>query len=129
MVRRKKLLWIGLIFLIVTIAVGAYAYFNYVRPSGRWALFEELHTDPTVFEKYALLPGQRCGNAAFAFPTRGVPLGLWDQAYRFFHRHAGIDIFSVADPGVTPVYAAYPGYLSRLLDWKASVIIRIPIDP
>jgi murein DD-endopeptidase MepM/ murein hydrolase activator NlpD len=129
MVRRKKLLWIGLIFLIVTIAVGAYAYFNYVRPSGRWALFEELHTDPTVFEKYALLPGQRCGIAAFAFPTRGVPLGLWDQAYRFFHRHAGIDIFSGADPGVTPVYAAYPGYLSRLPDWKASVIIRIPNDP
>jgi murein DD-endopeptidase MepM/ murein hydrolase activator NlpD len=88
-----------------------------------------LHTNPEVFEQYALLPGQRCDDAPFAFPTRGVPLGLWDQSYRFWHRHAGVDIFSGTDPGVTPVYAVYPGYLSRLPDWKATVIIRIPSDP
>jgi hypothetical protein len=129
MIRRTNLLLIGLAVFIIVITVGVYAYFNYIRPSGRWALFEELRTDPTVFEQYAMLPGQRCGNAPFAFPTRGVPLGLWDQSYRLFHRHAGIDIFSGSDPGVTPVYAAYPGYLSRLPDWKASVIIRIPNDP
>lgn len=31
--------------------------------------------------------------------------------------------------GEEPVYAAYDGYLTRLEDWKASVIIRIPSDP
>lgn len=125
------MLWTGLIILLVAvaIAIGAYGYFNYVRPSGRWARYAELHTDPVVFAQFAFLPGQRCGKAPFAFPTRGVPLGLWDQSYRPFHRHAGIDIFSGAEPGVTPVYAAYPGYLTRLPNWKASVIIRIPSDP
>ncbi|HSO28069.1 MAG TPA: hypothetical protein VLS48_08365, partial [Anaerolineales bacterium] len=30
---------------------------------------------------------------------------------------------------VTPVFAAYPGYLTRLPDWKASLILRTPQDP
>jgi len=115
--------------ILVAIAVALYGYFNYVRTSGRWARFTELRTNPEVFEQYALQAGERCGDAPFAFPTRGVPLGLWDQSYRFGHRHAGIDIFSGTEPGVTPVYAVYPGYLSRLPDWKATLIIRIPSDP
>jgi hypothetical protein len=31
--------------------------------------------------------------------------------------------------GLTPVIAAYPGYLTRLPDWKSSVIVRVPEDP
>jgi len=31
--------------------------------------------------------------------------------------------------GLTPVYAAYDGYLTRLSDWKSSVIQRVPSDP
>ena len=30
---------------------------------------------------------------------------------------------------MTPVYAAYPGYVTRQADWKSTVIIRIPSDP
>ncbi len=30
---------------------------------------------------------------------------------------------------MTPVVAAYSGYLSRLPDWKSSLIIRLPEDP
>lgn len=30
---------------------------------------------------------------------------------------------------MTPVIAAYPGYLTRQPDWKSSVIVRIPSDP
>ena len=30
---------------------------------------------------------------------------------------------------MTPVVAAHPGYLSRLPDWKSSLIIRLPQDP
>lgn len=123
------MLWIVSLILLAAAAISIYAYFNYIRPSGRWARFTELRTNPAVFEQYALQAGQRCGDAPFAFPTRGVPLGLWDQSYRFGHRHAGIDIFSGTEPGVTPVYSVYPGYLSRLPDWKATVIVRIPSDP
>lgn len=123
------MIWVGLVVLLAVIAIALYGYFNFIRPSGRWARFTELRTNPAVFDRYALQAGQRCDGAPFAFPTRGVPLGLWGQSYRFGHRHAGIDIFSGTEPGVTPVYAVYPGYLSRLPDWKASVIIRIPSDP
>ena len=31
--------------------------------------------------------------------------------------------------GITPIYAAYDGYLTRQPDWKSTVIIRIPQDP
>lgn len=121
--------WVGLIFIAVPVAIALYGYFYYARPFGRWARYAELRTNPEVFAQYALQAGQRCGDAPFQFPTRGVVLGLWDQAYRFGHRHAGIDIFSGTEPGMTPVYAAYSGHLSRLPDWKATVIIRIPSDP
>jgi murein DD-endopeptidase MepM/ murein hydrolase activator NlpD len=127
--RRQMLIAIIALVVVAAILVAIYGYVEYVRPSGRWARFAELRADPEIFARYALLPGQRCGEAPFAFPTRGVVLGLWDQAYRFGHHHAGIDIFSGTEPGVTPVYAAYPGYLSRLPDWIATVIIRIPSDP
>src|SRR3989304_5359324 len=125
---RKHLLFAAVLVISVA-AVAAYGYFEYIRPSGRWALYAELRTNPETFARYALQPGQRCEGAPFAFPTQGVILGLWDQAYRFGHRHAGLDIFSGAEPGVTAVYAAYPGYLTRLEDWGATVIIPIPSAP
>ena len=45
------------------------------------------------------------------------------------HRHAGLDIFAGTEVGVTPVVAAYAGYLTRKSDCKSSVIIRVPDDP
>jgi len=129
MTRNKDLLPAILVALVVAVLVAVYGYFEYVRPSGRWARFAELRTNLATFARYSLLPGLRCAGAPFAFPTRGVILGLWDQSYRFGHHHSGLDIFSGTEPGVTAVYAAHPGYLSRLPDWKATVIIRIPSDP
>ena len=129
MTRNKDLLPAILVALVVAVLVAVYGYFEYVRPSGRWARFAELRTNLATFARYSLLPGLRCAGAPFAFPTRGVILGLWDQSYRFGHHHSGLDIFSGTESGVTAVYAAHPGYLSRLPDWKATVIIRIPSDP
>lgn len=65
----------------------------------------------------------------FLFPTEGYIGYLWDDSFRPGHRHQGIDIFTKVSSGETPVYAAYNGYLSRLPDWKSSLIIRIPQDP
>ncbi len=73
--------------------------------------------------------GERCGDAPFVIPTDGFIGYLWDDSFRIGHHHQGIDIFS-GNPGhVTPVVAAYPGYLTRMSDWKSSLIIRIPDDP
>ena len=43
--------------------------------------------------------------------------------------HQGIDIFSQGDPGQTPVYAAYDGYITRQEDWRSTLIQRVPVDP
>jgi murein DD-endopeptidase MepM/ murein hydrolase activator NlpD len=72
----------------------------------------------------------RCYDSTpFLFPTEGFVGFLWDDSFRPGHRHQGIDIFSKGSSGETPVYSAYSGYLSRLPDWKSSLIIRIPQDP
>lgn len=54
---------------------------------------------------------------------------LWGDSFRLGHRHQGIDIFAGTQAGVTPVIAAYPGYLTRLSEWKSSLIVRVPNDP
>ncbi len=77
-----------------------------------------------------IMPGlARCGEAPFLLPTKGMIGFLWNDSFRPGHRHTGIDIFSGAEVGETPIYAAYDGFLSRLPGWKSSVIIRIPSDP
>ncbi len=72
----------------------------------------------------------RCGNnTPFLFPTEGFIGYLWDDSFRPGHRHQGIDIFSKEGSGETPIYSSYAGYLTRLPDWKSTLIIRIPDDP
>jgi hypothetical protein len=73
--------------------------------------------------------GEKCGGAPFLLPTDGYIGFLWGDSFRLGHKHQGIDIFGGNEPGVTPVVAAYPGYLTRLPEWKSSLIIRIPQDP
>jgi hypothetical protein len=85
--------------------------------------------NPASHPEWVIQAGGRCGSAPFIFPTQGFPGFLWDDSFRIGHRHQGIDIFSGTDAGVTPVISAHPGYLSRLPDWKSTVIIRIPDDP
>jgi peptidoglycan LD-endopeptidase LytH len=46
-----------------------------------------------------------------------------------FHRHQGIDIFGGDAPGITAVYSASDGLLTRLPGWKSAVIVRIQNDP
>jgi len=73
--------------------------------------------------------GVRCEDAPFIFPIEGYIGFLWDDSFRPGHRHQGIDIFGGAESGIIPVKVAYDGYLTRLPDWKSTVIIRIPSDP
>lgn len=70
-----------------------------------------------------------CDNAPFTFPTDGYIGFLWGDSFRPGHSHQGLDIFSGGEPGLTPVYAAHSGYLTRMPDWKSSIIIRIPDNP
>ena len=81
-------------------------------------------------KKSMIIPaGTHCENAPFAMPSTGMIGFIWGDSFRIGHHHSGIDIFSGTEAGVTPVYVAYDGYLTRMEDWKSSLIIRIPSDP
>ena len=79
--------------------------------------------------EWAVRAGEKCGEAPFIFPTNGMIGFIWGDSFRPGHHHQGLDIFGGENVGVTPVVAAYSGYLTRLPDWKSALIIRIPEDP
>lgn len=115
---------------IVVIAVAAvYLVWRYQPTSMRAALAFAWIKDPASHPGLVTAAGSRCGNAPFIFPTTGVPGFIWDDPMQLGHRHQGIDIFAGTDVNVTPVIAVYYGFLTRLPDWKSSLIIRVPNDP
>lgn len=85
--------------------------------------------NPDAHAEWAVQAGERCPEAPFLIPTNGFIGFLWDDSFRIGHRHQGLDIFGGGEVGEIPVVAAYSGYLSRLPDWKASLIVRVPDDP
>lgn len=85
--------------------------------------------NPEIHQDLILPALSRFRGAPFLLPSTGFIGFLWGDSFKQGRRHQGIDIFSGTDVGVTPVYAAYDGYLTRLSGWKSSVIIRIPSDP
>ena len=131
------MLALGLVVLVIGLVLAApYAlrFFsrtqsNSTAPIGRW--FDDPSSRPeliTIRDKTA------CPGAPFILPSDGfIGLLYRDPAapYDALNRHTGVDIFGDGQPGTIPVYAAYEGYLSRLPDWFATVIIRHddPLQP
>ncbi|MAT98159.1 MAG: hypothetical protein CL608_13525 [Anaerolineaceae bacterium] len=75
---------------------------------------------------------EACPGAPFILPSDGFIGLLYADPrgpYSSNNPHQGIDIFSNTDPGITPVYAAFDGYLTREESWRSSLIMRIPDDP
>ena len=85
--------------------------------------------NPAQHPEYEVEALTRCGDAPFLLPSKGFIGYLWGDSFKPFHRHQGIDIFGGTEPGKTPVYAPYDGFLSREEGWRSSLIIRIPQDP
>jgi hypothetical protein len=110
-------------------AAGLYLYYTYGKSAGRTAQVVSWFRDPSSRPELMMTAGTGCGDAPFIFPTSGLVGFIWDDSFRPGHRHSGLDIFAGTDVGVTPVAAAYPGYLTREADWKSTVIIRVPEDP
>lgn len=113
----------------VTIGLGFYLYQIFRTTSARRQVVRAFLSDPLLDSKYVIQAGSKCGKAPFQFPTTGVVGFLWDDSFQFGHRHQGIDIFAGTDVDVTAVVAAYPGFLTRLPEWRSAVIVRVPSDP
>lgn len=114
---------------VAAAVAGIYLYFNYGRGSARAAQVIDWFRDPASRPELMMTAGAQCGDAPFIFPTDGLIGFIWDDSFRPGHRHSGLDIFSGTAAGVTPIVAAYPGYLTRQEDWISTVIIRVPRDP
>lgn len=116
--------------LVAVVVAGVYLYKNFFRRTSiRTDQVYKWFQNPDTHPEWMISPGSVCGDAPFIFPTKGMIGFIWDDSFRPGHRHQGIDIFAGTDVGITPVIAAYPGYLTRKGDWKSSVIIRVPDDP
>ena len=120
-----------LLILLVVLALG-FGLVVYRIQDGKGVRSERVLSwlrNPAEHPEWAIHSGQRCGAAPFIMPTDGYIGYLWNDSFRIGHHHQGLDIFGGASNNVTPVVAAYPGYLTRQADWKSSLIIRIPDDP
>ena len=132
----KSCLRMALLTLAVFIILLAGGYLAY-RQFGGAAAFSSVRTSrviawiraPQAHQDWAIQAGTNCPSAPFRLPTGGLVGYTWDDPFQPGRRHQGIDIFGGDLPGKTPVIAAYDGYLTRLSDWKSTVILRIPSDP
>jgi hypothetical protein len=116
--------------LVVCAIAGAYFFYSrYSANLPRSGRVVAWIRNPAAHSEWAIYAGERCGTAPFLLPTDGFVGFLWDDSFQIGHHHQGIDIFGGTEVGLTPVVAAYPGYLSRLPEWKSSLIIRVPEDP
>lgn len=71
----------------------------------------------------------QCPDAPFVIPSGGWVGVLYGDSIFGTTNHTGLDIFGLEGNGVTPVYAAFDGYATRLPEWTSAVIIRHPDDP
>ena len=125
----QKRIILPFILVVACLAAAGTAYYLYRPNTARMLAFRAWMKDPASHSAWKLSANTQCGSAPFRFPTDGFVGFLWGDSFRIGHRHQGIDIFAGTDIGVTRVLAAYPGYLTRLPDWKSSVIVRVPDDP
>lgn len=114
---------------LTAVIAAVVAYYSYRPNATRVNKFYEWMRDPGSHPDWKLVAGSQCGTAPFLFPTDGFAGFLWGDPFGFRKTHQGIDIFAGTEAGMTPVVAAYPGYLTRQADWKSAVIVRVPSDP
>jgi len=126
----KKIIWVtsGIIILLAIVA-GFYYFVLHADTSSRSTNVIEWIKHPKDHPEWSTTAKEQCPGAVFLMPTSGFIGYLWDDSFRPGHRHSGLDIFGDSQPGITPVFAVMDGYLTREIDWKSSIIIRIPEDP
>ncbi|MCC7449258.1 MAG: M23 family metallopeptidase [Anaerolineae bacterium] len=130
--RRRRILLLLIPVLLAVLAYLGWRIYPYLAPSPTRPQLMNWLRDPS--SRAALITNltQPCPGAPFRLPSVGFVGFLYDDStgpYNVLNPHPGIDIFGNGDVGTVPIYAAYDGYLTRLSDWKSSVIIRIPSDP
>lgn len=107
-------------------------YFRFVTDPRSRSFVQWATGSTSARQELVTVQRETCPGAPFILPADGFIGLLYEDPrgpYSSRNPHQGIDIFSDAEPGITPVYAAYDGYLTREQEWKSSVILRVPEDP
>ncbi|HMQ51264.1 MAG TPA: M23 family metallopeptidase [Anaerolineae bacterium] len=97
-----------------------------LREAGQYIQFKQT---PDTVELPVATDLEQCIGAPFALPTSGWIGIVYGDSILGVQNHSGLDVFGLQGNGVTPVYAAYDGYLTRYPEWTSAVIIRHPNDP
>ncbi len=128
-----KLIAIGLIAVaIVYLVYRAAVYLRYLNDPRSQSFLQWAGGDSAARDELITVQRDTCPDAPFILPADGfVGLLYADPRGPYSSRspHQGIDIFSNTDPGITPVYAAYDGYVTREESWRSTLIMRVPEDP
>ena len=117
---------------IVTIIIIALLLFglSYLRLRDRGIIqYVQYKQNPDSVELPVAAGLEQCAPAPFIIPTDGWIGIVYGDSIFGTRNHSGLDIFGLESNGVTPVYAAYDGYVTRLPEWASAVIIRHPDDP
>ena len=126
---KRLLLGVLSLGVIAALVAGVTALRGGFDSSKRSLLVRRWILNPAAHAEWAVKANSRCADAPFQIPSDGFIGYLWGDTFQSSHPHQGIDLFSGTQAGVTPVYAVYDGYLTRMNDWKSTVVIRIPSDP
>ena len=129
---KQPTIFIPLVIVALFVLYFAITLINSLRDPRSRAFLQWRQGD--VAARQALVTVQRdaCPGAPFILPADGfIGLLFGDPRgpYSAANPHQGIDIFSQTEPGITPVYAAYDGYVTRESDWRSTLIMRVPEDP
>jgi len=131
--RLRRNRWAVLILLLLVLllcALGIRRWLQQSPPSTQLLQLRAWFADPMGHADWSVAVGTRCAGAPMLFPTTGYIGFGWDDSFRPGHRHSGLDIFGPdAQNGVTPIVAAYDGYLTREEGWKSTLILRHPDFP
>jgi hypothetical protein len=113
---------------IVLLLVGAYvAWRTWGSAASRLLRLREYLRDPQAHSDWIVRAGTRCGTAPFIFPSDGYIGFVRGESFRPLHRHQGIDVFG-ASRWARRQWSR-PIRLTRLADWKSTVIVRVAQDP
>lgn len=127
--------WPGILItlsVLTSVLLGALWYFT-PRVAARAVRIDRIiswFTNPGDHPEWLVNGGTQCPGAPMLLPTTGFIGVDYGDSFRPGHLHSGYDIFSPdgAD-NVTPIYAAYDGYLTRESTWRSAVILRHPDFP
>ena len=121
--------WLMIFLATAMVGLAGFYLLGKIYLGGRSRMVINFLRNPEKYPEYEVEALTQCGDAPFLMPSKGFIGYLWDDSFKPFNRHQGIDIFAGTQAGMTPIYTPYDGFLTREEGWRSSLIIRIPQDP